>query len=220
MRVGLKALEYIEENTDITVINPKRSVEICQNKYFTYKMLKDCMPTSLLISKDNLQDIEYLIEDRGLKFPLVVKPVYGGYGDGVLKLERMEDLRDLLSIYLRKNSHPLIIQEYIPYRHDVRVFVVGNRVVCAMERIPKNDWRANCSLGAETKRFYIEGDVEDLVLRCVKKTGAHIVGVDVLIDEEGNSYILEMNITPQFRNIMKYLNIPLEILKFIESLLS
>ena len=212
MKEGLRALECIEESRDIVVINPKRSVEVCQNKYLTYRELRDCMPTSILVSQDNLQDIDYLIEEVGLKFPLVVKPVYGGYGNGVLKLEGMEDLNLLIGEY----SNQFIIQEYIPYRHDLRVFVVGDRVVCAMERIPKNDWRANCSLGAETKRFYIGGDVEDLVLKCVKKVGAHIVGVDVLIDGEGDPYILEMNITPQFRNTMRYSNIPLEIMRFIE----
>ena len=209
-------MRYIEENTNIEVINPRRSVEVCQNKYLTYKLLREYIPTSILVSQDNLQDVEYLIEDRGLKFPLVVKPVYGGYGNGVLKLEKMDDLKGFLIKHYSRNSNNLIIQEYIPYRHDVRVFVIDNRVVCAMERIPKNDWRANCSLGAETKRFYIEGDVEDLVLKCVKRVGAHIVGVDVLIDRKDNPYILEMNITPQFRNIMKYSDIPLEILRFIE----
>jgi len=217
---GLKVLKIVEENNDIEVINPRRSVETCQNKYLTYKMLKEYMPMSILVSQDNLQDVDYLIEDAGLRYPLVVKPVYGGYGKGVLKLEKIKDVKDLLSRYYWNNSsNHFIIQEYIPYRHDIRVFVIGNRVVCAMERIPKNDWRANCSLGAETRRFYIEEDVEDLVLKCVKRVSAHIVGVDVLIDKEDNPYILEMNITPQFRNIMKYSDIPLEILKFIEEIL-
>lgn len=209
-------MKYIEENKDIEVINPRRSIEVCQNKYFTYRVLREYMPVSILISPDNFQDVDYLMEDVGLEFPVVVKPSYGGYGDGVLKVEKKEDLKDLLSRHYRKNSNNLIIQEYIPYKHDIRAFVIGNRIVCAMERIPKNDWRANCSLGAETRRFYLESDVEDLVLKCVKRVGAHIVGVDVLIDRENNPYILEMNITPQFRNIMKYSDIPLEILKFIE----
>jgi len=219
LKEGLKALKYIEENTDIKVINPRRAVEICQNKYLTYRELMDYMPTSILISQANFQDIGYLMEDVGLKFPLVVKPVYGGYGNGVLKLEKMEDLKDFLREYYRKKSDDLILQEYIPYKHDLRVFVVGDRVICAMERIPKNDWRANCSLGAETRRYYIDRDIEDLVLKSVKKVGAHILGVDVLIDREGNPYILEMNITPQFRNIMKYSDIPMEIVRFIEEFL-
>jgi len=212
LEVGLRALEHIE-GRGIEVINPRSSVEICQNKYLTYKLLKEYMPTSILVSQDNFQDIDYLVEEKDLKFPLVVKPVYGGYGNGVLKLEKIEELKNILK---KHNSSNFIVQEYIPYKHDVRVFLIGDRVVCAMERIPRNDWRANCSLGAETRRFPIRGDVEDLVLKCVKKVNAHIVGVDVLIDRENNHYILEMNITPQFRNTMRYVNIPLEILKFIE----
>ena len=217
---GLNALKYVEESTGIKVINPKGSVEVCQNKYLTYKVLRDYMPTSILISQDNFQDVDYLIEDAGLKFPIVLKPVYGGYGNGVLKLEKREDLKDLLREHYRKKSDDLILQEYIPYKHDLRVFVIGDRVVSAMERIPKNDWRANCSLGAETRRYYIDRDIEDLVLKCVKKVGAHIVGVDVLIGREGDPYILEMNITPQFRSIMKYSDIPMEIVRFIEEFIN
>jgi len=220
LKEGLEALKYIEETTDIEVINPGRAVKICQNKYLTYQVLGEYMPVSIQVSPDNFQDVDYLMEEVGLKFPVVVKPVYGGYGDGVLKLEGMEDLKGFLNRYYERNSSNLILQEYIPYRHDVRVFVIDNRVVCAMERIPKNDWRANCSLGAETRRFSIGEDVEDLLLKGVKKVGAHIVGVDVLIDEEGNHYILELNITPQFRNIMRYVDIPLEIVKYIEERLS
>jgi len=195
-------------------------VEICQNKFLTYQVLGEFMPLSIQLSPDNFQDVDYLMEEVGLKFPVVLKPVYGGYGDGVLKLEEREDLKTFLNRYYERNSSNLILQEYIPYKHDVRAFIIDNRVVCAMERIPKNDWRANCSLGAETRRFSIGGDVEDLLLKGVKKVGAHIVGVDVLIDKEGNHYILELNITPQFRRIMNYVDIPQEIVKYVEERLS
>lgn len=243
LQMGFKVLRYIENNTNIKVINSSRSIEICQNKYLTYEVLKEYMPISHLLSQENFQNIEYLIEKMGLKFPMVVKPVYGGYGNGVLKLENMKDLKKVFKRHIRNNNYnkkkinnkdnnknnnnidnknnnhlnnDLIIQEYIPYKHDLRVFVINNKIVGAMERIPKNDWRANCSLGAETKLFHLRGDIEDMVLKSVKKTNADIVGVDVLIDGDNNPHILEMNITPQFRGIMKYSNIPLEILKFLE----
>jgi len=245
LQCGLKVLRYIEDNTNVKIINSSKSIEICQNKYLTYKVLKEYMPTSLLVSKENFQNIEYLIEEMDLKFPIVVKPVYGGYGNGVLKLDDMKDLKNIILkkyIINKKENKDLknktnkinknddknnnyfinnnyfngtIIQEYIPYKHDLRVFVINNKIVCVMERIPRNDWRANCSLGAETKLFHLREDIVDLVLKSIKKTNADIAGVDVLIDKENNPYILEINITPQFRNIIKYSNIPLEILKFI-----
>ena len=235
---GLKALRYIENNTNIKIINSSKSIEICQNKYLTYKILKEYMPTSLLVSRENFQNIDYLIEEMNLKFPMVLKPVYGGYGNGILKLEHIKDLKNIvfkkymtkkeksLKNKINKNNYfidnnyfnDIIIQEYIPYKHDLRVFVINNKIICTMERIPRNDWRANCSLGAETKIFSPRDDIVDMVLKSIKKTSAHIAGVDVLIDEENNSYVLEINITPQFRNIIKYSNIPLEILKFIENI--
>ena len=93
LQMGFKVLRYIENNTNIKVINSSKSIEICQNKYLTYEVLKEYMPISHLVSQENFQNIEYIIEKIGLKFPIVVKPVYGGYGNGVLKLENIRDLK-------------------------------------------------------------------------------------------------------------------------------
>ena len=72
--------------------------------------------------------------------------------------------------------------------------MINNEIVGAMERIPKNNWKANYSLGAEIKKIELSKDVERMVLDAVKRVNADIVGVDVLVSKDKN-YILEMNIT-------------------------
>jgi len=49
-----------------------------------------------------------------------------------------------------------------------------------------------------------------MVLDSVKKLGADVVGIDVLISKDKN-YILEANITPQFRGMMNFVNVPKKI---------
>jgi len=61
LQIGFKVLRYIENNTNIKVINSSKSIEICQNKYLTYEVLKEYMPISHLVSQENFQNIEYLI---------------------------------------------------------------------------------------------------------------------------------------------------------------
>ena len=93
---------------------------------------------------------------------------------------------------LTAKDSELFIQEYVPYIHDIRVFVINNEIVGAMERIPKNNWKANYSLGAEIKKIELSKDVERMVLNAAKKVNADIVGVDVLVSKDKN-YILERN---------------------------
>ena len=218
---GIYALKYIESIADknnTKIINSSECIETCQNKYLTYIKLKEFMPKSFLTYTDDFETIKNTLKDNDFDFPIVVKPIYGGYGNSVLKVNSLNELKNIFEI-LKFNRREIFIQEYIPYKHDIRVFVVGNKIISAMERIPKDDWRANYSLGAEIKRFDLNADIENIVLKSVKKIGADIVGVDVLIDKNNNPYILEMNITPQFRGIMNFADIPREILKYVEKII-
>jgi len=218
---GIYALKYIESIADkynIKIINSSECIEICQNKYLTYIKLKEFMPKSFLTYSNDFETIKNTLKNNDFKFPIVIKPIYGGYGNSVLKINSLDELKNIFEI-LKFNKKEMFIQEYIPYKHDIRVFVVGNKIISAMERIPKDDWRANYSLGAEIKRFDLNADIENIVLKSVKKIGADIVGVDVLIDKNDNPYILEMNITPQFRGIMNFADIPEEILKYVEKII-
>ncbi len=216
---GIYALRHIESMyKNIKIINSSKCIETCQNKYLTYLKLKKFMPKSFLTYTDDFETIKNTLINNNFEFPIVIKPIYGGYGNGVLKVNSLDELRNIFEI-LRFNKREIFIQKHIPYKHDVRVFVVGNKIVGAMERIPKNDWRANYSLGAEIKRFNLNADVKDIILKSAKKVNADIVGVDVLIDKNDNPYILEMNITPQFRGIMNFIDIPEKILKYIEEVI-
>jgi len=259
---GIEKLKYYEKVC--SVINNSKCVSICQNKYYTYRILKKYMPKTYyfsiydydkvvknincenddIINKNNknynfnnkitnntnfknnknnigiyrksitgkiIQSIVSKISFNKEK-EYVIKPVYGGYGLNIYRFKNTDELR---RIFINKFYDKFIVQEYIPYKHDLRIFVIGNEVVSTMERIPKNDWRGNVSLGASVKEFKITDEIEDMVLKCVEKIGCDIVGVDVLIDKDYKPYLLEMNITPQFRGIIKFKDIPEEIGKYV-----
>ncbi len=208
---GIYALKHFE-NEEVSVINSSEAIETCQNKYLTYLKLKEYMPKSFLTYTEDFEKIKETLNKNGFEFPVVVKPVYGGYGNGVLKVNNLEELKNIFEL-LRFNKKEIFIQEYVPYKHDIRAFVVGDSIVGAMEKIPKNDWRANYSLGCDIREFKLNDTIEDMVLKSAEKLGADIVGIDVLID--GNQiYILEANITPQFRGMMNFVNIPKEIVNY------
>jgi len=213
LKEGIYTLNDISER--IPVINSATTIQTCQNKYFTYLKLKNVSPKSFLTYKKDISEIIEKINGN-FGFPCVVKPIYGGYGNGVLKIHSETEL---IEVFDKKDERSeLFVQEYIPYIHDIRVFVLNNEIIGSMERIPKNSWKANYSLGAEIREFKLSNEAEDLVLNSVKKLGADIVGIDVLISKD-NIYILEANITPQFRGMMNFVNVPEKIADYCLSYL-
>ncbi|AVB76617.1 ATP-grasp domain-containing protein [Methanococcus maripaludis] len=198
---GIYALKDISK--DIPVINSAETIQTCQNKYLTYLKLKKVSPKSFLTYSKDISEIFDKI-DNNFGYPCVLKPIYGGYGDGVLKVTSKSEF---VEVFEKNEKNELFVQEFVPYIHDIRVFLVNNEIIGSMERIPKNSWKANYSLGAEIKEFKLSNEVEDMVLDSVKKLGADIVGIDVLISNDKN-YILEANITPQFRGMMNFVNVP------------
>jgi ribosomal protein S6--L-glutamate ligase len=201
---GSYALKDISK--DIPVINSYETIQTCQNKYFTYLKLKKVSPKSFLTYSKDISEIFDKI-DNNFGYPFVVKPIYGGYGEGVLKVNSKSEF---IEVFEKNEKNELFVQEFVPYIHDLRVFLLNNEIIGSMERIPKNSWKANYSLGAEIREFKLSNEVEDMVLDSVKKLGADIVGIDVLISNDKN-YILEANITPQFRGMMNFVNVPKKI---------
>ena len=111
----------------------------------------------------------------------------------------MEDITDMLDPEM-----PMIFQEFIKASsgRDIRVVVVGGKVVGSMMRIARHGFKANVHQGGSVKAVKLSTQVEWLVLETVKLVGLDIAGVDLLIDT--NSYkICEINSSPGFEGLEK-----------------
>jgi RimK family alpha-L-glutamate ligase len=87
---------------------------------------------------------------------------------------------------------------------DVRVFVVGGRVVGAIERVaPEGEWRTNVAQGARTRAFELPGEWEDLALRAAEAVSADYAGVDLLPARDGSVYVLEVNGIPGWQGLQQ-----------------
>ena len=139
----------------------------------------------------------------------------GSQGKGIIKVDshaQLEDLVDMLD-----TGKPLIFQEFIAASSgkDLRVFVIGGRVVGAMMRVAaKGNFKANVHQGGTVKPVKISPQVEWLVLETVKIVGLDIAGVDLLIDK--NTYkICEVNSSPGFEGLEKALGENIAIKMFL-----
>ena len=95
------------------------------------------------------------------------------------------------------------IQEYIKESsgHDIRAYVVGDRIVAAMERYNENDFRSNIANGGTATACIATEEMERIAVTAVKKLGLDFAGVDLLIARGGTPFLCEVNSNAQFKGL-------------------
>lgn len=117
------------------------AVEIGSDKDKTKKVLSKLgvpVPNGKRFNS-SYSDEQIVDESLEIGFPLVVKPVDGSFGRGVItNIINKESLKKAVK-YIRNelNFNDVIVEEYIA-GEEYRVYVVGDEVVAAMHRIPAN----------------------------------------------------------------------------------
>jgi RimK family alpha-L-glutamate ligase len=87
---------------------------------------------------------------------------------------------------------------------DVRVFVVGGRVIGAIERRARDgDWRTNVSRGGSARSFELPSAWAALALRAAAAIGADYAGVDLLPSKDGGVVVLEVNGIPGWQGLQQ-----------------
>jgi ribosomal protein S6--L-glutamate ligase len=126
----------------------------------------------------------------------VCKPLYGSLGTGVrLLYAGQTPKRELVRLCLRYRA--LYLQRYVEAPHgDVRAFVVGDRVIAAVRRLPPaGDFRANARRGARAELARLDDITRELAVRAARAVGLDYTGVD-LIETDAGPKVLEVNGTP------------------------
>lgn len=126
---------------------------------------------------------------RHFEYPFVGKvPRGSALGRGVFLIQNDGEL----DAYCRR-SHVAYIQEYLPMNRDIRVVVIGRRVVHAYWRVaPPGDFRANISGGGEISDAPVPAEASDLALYTAIQCGFDDVGIDVCL-HDGRFYVIEAN---------------------------
>ena len=152
-------------------------------------------------------------------FPCVMKVVTGSHGAGVYlcnTAKEFEDLSELISSLDFKNS--MIVQEYVQFSEgrDIRVIVIGGRVVGAMLRKSTDgSFKANISRGGEGIAYDVDDEMESLAIETANVLGLDIAGIDLLFHRDGYK-ICEANSSPGFKGFEAALdiNIPQEVFDY------
>ena len=197
------------EKGGIAVVNSRSCVNTCADKYRTYLRLLDygiTQPRTVLIPNKDL--VEQAVENLDSDYPMIMKTLRGSKGVGVLFIESERSLDSIVQLtYKTDEDSDLLLQEYIKTDHDVRVLVLGGKVMAAMRRdVIEGDFRSNFSMGGVVKKYNLtELEVEQCILAAKAVNGVW-VAVDFIPSknrEKQPPFIIEVNSSPGTEGIEK-----------------
>jgi ribosomal protein S6--L-glutamate ligase/tetrahydromethanopterin:alpha-L-glutamate ligase len=94
------------------------------------------------------------------------------------------------------------LQEYLDHgREDIRIFVIGGKVVAAMRR-KGNGWKTNIAAGAVGEALKLDDGLVEMGLAASAALGADYSGVDVLPCNDGYR-LVEVNTIPAWSGLKK-----------------
>lgn len=167
----------------------------------------------------SLDEITDLIKMVG-GTPLVIKLLEGTQGIGVILVETTKAARSVLEAFLGLKVN-IMVQEYIKEAGgaDIRIFVVGGKVVAAMKRQAKSseEFRSNLHRGGVATPVEITEEERNMAIRSAHIIGLNVAGIDIVRSNRG-PLIIEVNASPGLEGIEKTTGIDVasEIIKFIE----
>src|SRR5262249_21271605 len=130
---------------------------------------------------------------------VIVKPLFGSEGRGMVRVSDM-DMAWRTFRTLERTQSVLYVQQYVAHPGwDLRVFVLGGRILTAMRRRSNGGWRTNVAQGGTAEAARLGAVEEELALRSAAAVGAAVAGVDLLPGPDGEWYVIEVNAVPGWR---------------------
>jgi len=201
----------------VRVFNPPKAIERTVDKYYTSGLLAQAgLPTPRTVVCEQSDDALAAFEALG--GDVIVKPLFGSMGLGMVRIQN-PDVAYRVFKALELERAVYYLQETIPHGgRDIRAFVLGGRVLAAMERLA-DDWRTNVARGARVRPVRLTPHEEELCLRAVEVVGAEYAGVDLLPGPDGVCYVLEVNGIPGWQGLQTTTDrdIAAEIVAYLEA---
>lgn len=196
------------EKIGLKLYNSAKAIEICDNKALTYLALEGKVATpKTVIAPKTFEGVGYTTLDfvenatRVLGLPMIIKESYGSFGAQVYLAKTLNEAKATVA----KIAHrEFIMQEFIleSEGRDVRVNVVGGRVVSAMERYNENDFRSNITNGGSMRKIALSKEMEKAAIRACDAIGLDFAGVDILFGKNG-PIVCEVNSNPHFKSSLE-----------------
>lgn len=191
------ALHWLEDR-GVPVVNAPRTIERCVDKFYTTALLQEAgLPVPETRVCERAADALAAVRELG---DVIIKPIFGSMGQGCVRVSDAD-----VAVRVVQSLEPLrtvfYLQRVVDHGgRDVRVFVVGGRVIGAIERqAPDGQWRTNVARAGTARRFELPESWARLARRAAAAVDADYAGVDLLPSRAGTVFVAEVNGVPGWR---------------------
>lgn len=186
----------------VPVANGARGIATSRDKLRGLQALAGAgvrVPRSVLVR--SATGLSPLVEAVG-GLPVIVKLLQGTQGVGVMIAHSMEELRGLIGTFTGLGREVLLQQFVAEARGaDVRVLVVGDRVIGAMRRkARRGEFRSNLHRGGDSEAVEPDEELTRTAIAAAQVVGLEIAGVDLLESRSGPC-VMEVNSSPGFEGL-------------------
>ncbi len=187
------------EQAGVRVFNSAEAVRLCDNKILTCKALEDAglrIPETIVAPK-TFENIGYtdfgFLKAAGeeLGYPFIIKEAFGSFGQQVYLAN---DLDEACKIVKGVGGREILMQKFIKESsgRDIRVNVVGGRVIASIYRENENDFRSNLSNGGVASPYAPTKEQKSAAIAALNAVKADFGGVDILLND-GEPIVIEVN---------------------------
>lgn len=182
-------LERLQPN--VLILNDPRSLRDAPEKLSVMNFPDLTPPT--LISRDP----DAVTRFRAEHGDIIMKPLYGNGGAGVVKVTRDDgNFASLCEMFLQFYREPFVTQKFLPAvtAGDKRIILLDGEAVGAINRIPaKGETRSNLHVGGRAEAVDMtarDQEICDRIGPWLSDHGLVLVGIDVIGD-----WLTEINVT-------------------------
>ena len=188
------------EDRGVRVMNSPRAIERTVDKFWTSALLEQCgLPTPDTIVCETPEEAVAAFRELG---DVIVKPLFGSMGLGMVRVSD-EEMAFRVFKTIEQIRGVYYLQRAIEHEgRDIRAFVVGGRVLAAIER-RSDGWRTNLSRGGTARLIELSEAWAGLAVRAAAAVGAEYAGVDLLPARDGTVYVLEVNGIPGWQGLQE-----------------
>lgn len=139
--------------------------------------------------------IEKIVSKNWNQF--VLKPQRGCKGVGVNFVPNLNALKDLLETFWAIKDQKFIVQPFINFQSEIRIYGLGNRILDIIEKRNHEGLKNNISAGAVWKKVtHIPPEIEKMASKILENFRFSLVAIDIGIDTAQNAIIMEVNLNP------------------------
>lgn len=205
-----------------TPSNSVSSVSLATDKYFSYQLFGEDLnipKTKDYLNPDCDEKYKYLTQfssqeeiskdiEKSFAYPLIVKMNRGNQGHNVFLCNNKKDvelaLKSIFDSKVRYYDYVALAQEYIDVVNEYRVVWYKGDVVLVYEKVSKDKKQNLSPLHNDSgKAVYVNDEsiinrIKKHIYKAHLETTFDFLGIDLVIDNKDEMYVLELNTRPGF----------------------